>query len=100
MRGKTDREQIRIIQDLMDSFPLSDDYVERRLVGELFIIDCIEREDGEKVLKGHSYNALRTKEHVISLPIKNKKPQNTSSYTLPPSHIKKLPDPSRVNYAN
>lgn len=43
------------------------DYVERRVSGELLVIDEIIRQKGSQMLKGHLFNPLRTKVAAVTL---------------------------------
>ncbi len=46
-----------------------DDYVDRKLVGPLFVVDEILREDGRQVLIGSLYNETRTDVKTIEIPL-------------------------------
>lgn len=46
-----------------------DDYVERRTIGPLFVIDEISREEGRQVLLGTLFNATRTNMNAIEIPL-------------------------------
>ena len=46
-----------------------DAYVEGRLRGELLVLDGMERENGERVLRGHIYNSSRTERLPIDFPL-------------------------------
>lgn len=55
------------------------DYVERRLVGPLFIIDKWEKKEGKQALTGHIFNASRNQCQEVSLPVTVKSSDGVSS---------------------
>lgn len=46
-----------------------DDYVERRVVGPLFVFDSVERKDEKQVIIGTLFNSARTETATIELPL-------------------------------
>ncbi len=50
-------------------------YLGRRLRGELFIFDAIEKEQGRSVVKGHLFDETRTQVQPLTLPIDAEKPE-------------------------
>lgn len=48
---------------------LVDDYVERKLVGVLFVVDGLTRKEGKQVLLGMIFNPARTETQEIEIPV-------------------------------
>lgn len=46
-----------------------DAYVQRKLVGPLFVVDEISREDGKQILLGLLYNSTRTDVKIVEIPL-------------------------------
>jgi hypothetical protein len=46
-----------------------DSYVDRRLIGPLFIFDGVERKDDRQVIKGTLFNTARTEMQSIEIPL-------------------------------
>jgi hypothetical protein len=53
-----------------------DEYVERKLVGPLFIFDQIERKEDRQVIIGTLFNAARTEAVTIELPLQQNSPSS------------------------
>lgn len=68
---------------LLDTEESIDAYVERKLTGELFVIESCQRVKGEKMLMGHVFNVSRTKEWEVSIPIKHIKTNSTQKCDEP-----------------
>jgi hypothetical protein len=56
-----------------------DQYLHRRLKGELFIFDSLEKEQGRMVMKGYLFDETRTVAQPLALPIDSEKSQGKSS---------------------
>ena len=46
-----------------------DDYVNRKLIGPLFIIDGVERDDGRQILMGTVFNTSRSEQTSVEIPL-------------------------------
>ncbi len=66
-----------------------DAYVQRKLVGPLFVVDEIVREDGRQVLLGLLYNSTRTGVQIVEIPL-----QQGSTAVI--KELEKSPPPSRI----
>jgi hypothetical protein len=62
---------------LLDTEEDIDNYFEKNLTGELFVVDEVEKTDKGQILKGHAFNALRTHELPVNIPLKPKKKLQT-----------------------
>lgn len=51
----------------VDTVDAIDDYVDRRLVGELFVFDGVLRKDGQQILQGHMFNSSRSDVQFVEL---------------------------------
>ncbi len=54
-------------------------YLARRLKGELFIFDSIEKEQGRSVIKGNLFDETRTQVQPLMLPIEAEKPEGKTT---------------------
>lgn len=51
----------------VDTVEAIDDYVDRKLVGELFVFDGVLRKDGQQILQGHMFNSSRSDMQYVEL---------------------------------
>lgn len=56
-----------------------DNFVNRKTVGPLFVIDNIEREDGKQILQGTLFNSTRTEMSSIEIPLQQGAPSSGSA---------------------
>jgi hypothetical protein len=55
-----------------------DQYLNRRLKGELFVFDALDKEQGHFVVKGYLFDETRTAAQALALPIESEKSQGKS----------------------
>ncbi|NGX42108.1 MAG: hypothetical protein K940chlam7_00385 [Chlamydiae bacterium] len=74
-----------------------DDYVERKTVGPLFVVDSIDRGDGHQVLMGTIFNGTRTDMKSVEIPLQ----QSTSpGFTTPKPDARRRPPPDKPYQRN